>query len=695
MLRLYFLPLLVIAPLMCIASDELDPAAFRAQVMGNPLLEKSTGEQFCWNAAYSATEFLEGYEATKNPKWLEEAEKYYDYFVGKLKKDPDGCEGWIGETITSTPEIQADAIVGDAVLCRPLAGFAEIVLKDDSLKATFGKKANEYVDLCTRILWEKWNKRGCYYQAENGWGTYHEHGRAIDTKTGKWVERPDTILSEPLNKNVDVAIVLLRLWRITGKPEYRERVEHIAVCGKALFRYFTDDDRLSWSYWTPHGPYDMDGRAPKHWVGVHPHRSGYQYGEVHDFVEMYNSGIVFEQVDFERMIRANHYMAKGDGKHPWRSSDGTSEAGQLWTSLVRWDEQIRKQYEESLTKNDMATKIHLAYFKNVTCQHLNWDRLYVKDPATVKVITPPLQPGKCISLAVPIPDLIETANETRARLVTQIREAGKLTVELLDASGKQVLGTLATIDVGKDDQFESPRWDGTNPKTGKKEDGEYRIRWTLNGESRTEPVWVKPGTKHDTAGLKAIAAGETMKVDFESSFDARWHVEGATLSSEQAHSGKQSLKLIEGQSAVFTFGGEDDLPVKVSMWVFDNGKKLGKKAATGGAFGIRNGDGDKFCARTCWRAYLGGDNEYAWFNTGEGGWYSPHQTHVDRKDGWTEWIFDFSNPSAPKVTAGEKAMGPVEPKLTPKGAAAVYFMGGDKDTGALYVDDISVEYPKK
>ena len=97
--------------------------------MKNGKLETENGESFCWHAAYSAGDFLEAYEAYHNPAWLDEASKYYDYFIAKLGKDPDGYEGWIGPTITNTPEIQEDAIVGDAVLCRPLARFAEIVLR--------------------------------------------------------------------------------------------------------------------------------------------------------------------------------------------------------------------------------------------------------------------------------------------------------------------------------------------------------------------------------------------------------------------------------------------------------------------------------------------------------------------------------------------------------------------------------------
>jgi len=678
-----------------IAADGPDPAAYRADVLKNGHLANDQGEDFCWHAAYAADDFLTGYKAFGNTKWLEEAATYYDFFLSKLKQDPDGYEGWIGPTITNTPEIQEDALVGDAVLCRHLVAFAEIVLKDEALKKRFGEKARKYVDLSTRIMWEKWNKRGCYYQDAAGYGSYRTHGRSIDIKTGKWVERPNTIMSQPFNKSADAALVLLRLWRITGKPEYRERVERVFSRIKMLLQHYPDEDRVVWHYWTPHGPYDIEGQAPKHWVGVHSSRAGYQAAEVHMFEELYDSGLVFDKPDLERVIRTNHWMAKG-GKNGWRAADGSSDAGGLWAGLVRFDESIRKQYEEGLAKkSNPATQIQLAYFKNVTSKHLNWDRLYVKDPAQVRIAQVTLQPGKHLTLALPIPDVVETAGNVRAKLVTQTRAAGTLKIELLDALGKEVLGTLASVETAKDSEYNAPRWDGTNPKTGKKDEGEYRIRWTLNGESRTETVWVKQGVKKASAGPAPLAAGESLCVDFESAPDAHWHLEGAAPSEEQAHGGKKSLKLIEGQMALLRFGGEDDLPVKVSLWVFDNGKKLGKATATGAAWGVRDADGNKFCLRTCWRSYLGGDSQYAWFNTGENQWYSPHPSQLSRKDGWTEWVFDFRDPAAPKITAGGQALGNTVPKYIPKGATTVYLLGGDSSTGPVYVDDLAVEYPKK
>jgi len=676
------------------ATEGPDPAAYHAQVMQNGNLANSSGEDFCWHASYSANDFLEAYEAFGDVRWLEEAEKYYDWYLTKLKKDPDGFEGWIGPTITNTPEIQEDALVGDAILCRHIVGWAEIVLKNPELKRRFGDKAQKYVDLATRIVWEKWNKRGCYYQDAAGYGSYRTHGRSIDTKSGQWVERANTILSQPLNKSFDTGIVLLRLWRITGKPEYKERVERIFSHGKMLFRLFPSD-RVVWSYWVPNAAYDIEGKAPKHWVGVHPSRPGYQVGEVEMIAEVYDSGLVFEQADLERMIRTNHWMAEGGGKGGWRSADGSSEAGALWDGLVRWDEAIRKKYEEGLKGTDNTTQIRRAYFKNVTEKHLDWNRLYVKDAAQVKVAKTPLQPGQFIALARPLPDVIETLNADKTKLATETLAAGTLKIELLDASGKEALGTLATLEVPKDAEYNAPRWDGTNPKTGKKDEAEYRIRWTLNGESRVEAVWVKPGTKHEKSGPEALKAGDKLAVDCEGDFGARWHLEGAAASAEQFHGGAKSLKVIAGQTAVLFFGEDEDLPVKVSFWVYDSGKKLGKTTATGAAWGLQTAAGDKFALRTCWRTYLDGDSAYAWFNTGENQWFNPHPSKIARKEGWTQWVFDCGDPKAVKITAGGAPVGNLDAKYTPKGAVALFLMGGDPNAGPLYVDDIQIEFTKK
>lgn len=207
---------------------------------------------------------------------------------------------------------------------------------------------------------------------------------------------------------------------------------------------------------------------------------------------------------------------------------------------------------------------------------------------------------------------------------------------------------------------------------------------------RTEAKPPLPLENSDTKGSQTITA------DFEGALDPRWRLTGAAASDEQAHTGKKSLKLAEGQTAVLTFGVNEDLPAKIRMWIYDNGKQLSDgTVATGPGWGVKAVNGDIFCLRTCWRSFLGGNTGYAWFNTGENRWFSPHWAHVTRKEGWSEWVFDFSDPKSPKAASGGANVASVAAKNTPKGAVAVYLLGGDSGTGPLYVDDIDVEYPKK
>lgn len=675
---------------------EPDPQAVLKGIMANPRLRnEGTGEGFCWHAASGANVFLDAYEAFGNPEWLAAAEQYYDWYLSKAQKDPDGRLGWIGDPIGQRgSKLQTDAVVGDAILCEPLVRFAEIVLKHEpqKLASRFGAKARKYVEIATEICWTKWNARGCYYEDKAGWGSYHTYGKLIDPKTNQWVDTPSRVISNNLNKHYSVSRVLLRLWRITGKKEYRERCLKVFGRAKRMWRYYPDEDRVVWNFWMPHGPYDLEGRAPKSWVAVHPNRAGYQSGEVADWVEVYDSGLVFSREDLERIIRTNHWMiATGS----WRNADGTSKAGTLWSALARFDKQIADRALEGVRgKTDPRSRIRLAYLQNVVLADNDdpWRRRLVPRGAEVEVVDVPLQPGRNIAMSVVIPNAVDIVNDDRVQLACQTRAAGTLQIELLDAESGKVLGSLASIEVPESSTYNAPMWDGTNPATGKQATGKFMVRWSLAGESRVEPVWVIRGERRSgQSGPRELARGQSVSEDFEGRLDSRWQLEGSEPSTEQAHGGRKSLKVT--RTARLVFGRHDDLPVRVTMWVYDTGKSFGKKSGNGPGWGIVTAMGDTFAVRQCWRPYLAGDREYAWFNTGENQWFSPHRTRVPRGKGWVEWVFDFSDPSKVTVTGDGKPVAGLGGDYTPKGGAAVFLSNGSMN-GPLYVDDIKVEYPR-
>jgi hypothetical protein len=679
------------------AADETmpDAGAYRARMMANRQLDgrHGYGEVFCWHAAYAAESFLDAWEAYRDPKWLAEAAVYYDWYLTKLRKDPDGYEGWIGNFVRTGGKgapLQTDSVVGDAILCKPLVRWAEIVLADPQLKAQFGIKAKRYITLATRICWEKCNRRGQYYECAAGWGSYRQPDRLIDAKTWKWVAKPGHRISENLNKHYQIGVVLLRLWRLTGNEAYKTRVLKVFGRAKAMWRYVRDEDRVVWNFWMPHGPYDIEGRAPRSWVGVHPSRAGYQAGEAANWVEVYDSGLVFDRAGLERIIRTNIWMSKAG----WRSADGSSKAGRLWPALARFDATLRRLYEKQLaTRRGPAGMIAQAHFRTVTMKRLGWKRLHAADAKKVETVTPPLQDGRRLTMALVIPNTVETVNNAKVRFVTQARRKGEtLTIELLDEAGTQILGTLHTQKLTAASEYLAPRWDGTNPKTGRKDLGRYSIRWRLGNETRVEPVWVVKGERREHTGPPALKPGETVRADFEGKPGARWRIDGAVPSDEQAHGGVRSLKLARGNVAQLVLA-EDDLPVRVEMWVYDAGMRLGRSTKNGGGWGVRTADGDKFCIRQCWRRYLKGDADVAWFNTGENQWFTPHPAGVGRKTGWSKWVFDFTNPKAATITCNGRAVKRLTAKYTPKGVASVYLLGGP--AGAIYVDDLTVTYPAK
>ena len=684
--------LMLLATTLCAAEDAPlpTPQAYYKGVMADGGLKREPGEIFCWVSSCYSHEFLHAYEVTgkKDAAWLEQAQVFYDWCLQKgVSDDPDGYPGTIGADESGDNTIVTDSLVGDAITARPLLEWAELVQADPALQARFGARAKEYIALATRMCWDKWNKRNCYYQDAHGYGSYHMYAFLIDkADRKKWLPRPSRVMSDNLNKHYEIGLVFLSLYKLTGKTEYRDRVIAIYSRAKAMFRLYPDEDRLVWNFWMPHGPYDLDGTAPKSWVGLNPR--GYQAFETMAFLEVYDAGLVFDRRDIERMVRTNHWMIE----HGMKLADGSTNTGVPFFAFAPFDELIRAAVEKERQKDPIA----LAYLKQVQLKRNGYERKDVKDPATVKVSAVPVQPGRKLSLAHPIPDCLEIANNDRISLLAKVLEAGTLNIELLGANGTTVLGNLATLVVDpKNGSFVAPRWDGTNPKTGKKEPGEYLLRYTLNGEVRTWPVTVKMGTARTDASKPApLAAGGALNYDFEHALDARWSLEGnAAVAEGKAKSGAKALRIGPQSQAALTFGGPDDLPVRVTFSAFDSGVKHGNKGASGQALCVRTAIGDLFAIRQMWRSYLHGDTDVCWVNTGENQWFDTHQAGLGRAPGWNSWSFEF-NAGKVVVERDGKRLELAPARFVPTGAVALVFLGsdvaGDPD---LWIDDLTVSYP--
>lgn len=476
------------------AQTEPDPQAFLNAKLANPLLTSSSGEQFAWYANWEAETFVDAYLAYGNVAWLEAAAAYFDHVIDLgVSLDPDGYPGVIGALIgedLSDPTVTElyDAIVGDAIIGVHITRFAEVVMNRPELHAQFLTKAQDYIDLATEMVWEKWNRRGTYYQDTRAYGSYHTHPYAIDrADPSQWIAKPERLISENLNKHTKAGLVILRLYRLTGNPEYRDRVRQIFGRTKAMFRLFPDQNRVVWNFWMPHGPYDYSGNLLSSWVAVHPDRAFYQTAESAEYLEVYDSGLVFDQTDMQRIANTNLWMMDNG----FVSADGTSSAGELWTGIVRLDPLLRDAYEaQLLAGSGTVNTVRRAFLYNVTDTIMGFTRLYVSDPGEIVVDPVLVQPGVELSMAMVVPDRLDRFTGEPVAISMTAQRAGTAQIDLLDGTGG-FLAHLKTINTGAHSWLFT--WDGTDPVLGELPHGDYQIRWTLHGETRTWPMVILDG----------------------------------------------------------------------------------------------------------------------------------------------------------------------------------------------------------
>ena len=485
----------------------MTPEQHYRQVMKNPHLKvdgKVTGEGFCWHAAYSADSFVTAYQAWRDTAWLEQGVVYFDWLLGLMETAPDGYKGWIGP-YGYDKSVWCDVHVGDAILFNPMLRLAEIVLADGALRETYGEAANRYVAAARKHLLEKWDARGTWredgpYGAYVAWDQYMEPG-----DIGQWKPFPaikNSTLSLPFNKQFDMGIAALRIYRITGEAPYREKVERIFRTMKARIQSF--DDHYVWNYWEPLGAWDIDPEtdAMRHWVNVHPYRN-YQAGEIHNIVEAYHSGIVFDRRDIEMMLNTNlKVMWNGDRDNPkWRNSNERGEwappppppkgwegrAGTLWSGFIDFSQTVRDLYAPRLRPG----RISHGYYHNVTAKEApGFDRKHVR--GDISVFDVPFSECDCLIMAAALPSEIQRG--TPAILICKSPASGGLEIALYTTDGvlKKVLYT--GDETGGPSGHEGVtlyRWDGVDPDGAETYSGGYRIRWTRNGQYREFPVTIQ------------------------------------------------------------------------------------------------------------------------------------------------------------------------------------------------------------
>lgn len=317
--------------------------------------DKEMGEELGWLVSPFLNGYYYGYLATRDPKWVERFVDWADACVRRGVKEPDGFIGWPkGDGGGGDSKAyQADSLLGEAMMLRPVVLMADEILRTPILKGKWGANAQGYLELAEQVF-KKWDSRDCWREVKAG-GVWVVPAFGIDGQTGEWsagyANRKTTGFTNPDNKQNHIARWLVALYDVTRNPIYRERAEKWFQVMKLRMKARENGRYYVWNYWEPAGPWDYkaDG-SPSHWVGVHPN-GGYYQIDVEGIVCAFEHGWVFTREDIDRLIATNRdfmwnqklenaQFQRIDGGQPdprWKNTPGV-----LWTALVPHDEMLRK-----------------------------------------------------------------------------------------------------------------------------------------------------------------------------------------------------------------------------------------------------------------------------------------------------------------------------------------------------------------
>lgn len=132
----------------------------------NRYCDKETGEELGWHVSPFLNGFYYGFLATRDPKWIERLIDWTDSCLKRTVNEPDGFPGWPkgdgggGES----KEYNADSLLGEAMLLRPVVLAAAEIRKTPALQDRWGAKAENYVKLAEEIF-QKWDSRDCWHDS--------------------------------------------------------------------------------------------------------------------------------------------------------------------------------------------------------------------------------------------------------------------------------------------------------------------------------------------------------------------------------------------------------------------------------------------------------------------------------------------------------------------------------------------------
>jgi len=295
--------------------DQLDLHIHQGQGYGNFTNDDGT---LAWAQSYLLEAYLDMYLGTKDQKYLDKficqataVMTTTDQARGLTDYRGRSRVGWSATKYTKNRERLVN-IVHTGMIVYPLVQFSHLVKMDAGLRSQ-AALAGQFLALAEAAVGEfapQWRD-----DPHTGEGTYVWEGD----------EPLQTDLGAPLPFNGPLALgrVLIVLYEVTGKRDYREKATGLA-------RHFQHHLGL-----TPAGAY-VWGYRPG--LQKYPQIEDLSHGAIDvDFaVQAYRQGIVFTRTDMERFIRTLRGVRQGQGYAVYVDGRGTDASGRYRGAAGRW-----------------------------------------------------------------------------------------------------------------------------------------------------------------------------------------------------------------------------------------------------------------------------------------------------------------------------------------------------------------------
>jgi hypothetical protein len=286
-------------------------------------------EGFTWEINPVAAMPLTAYEMTGDVKYLDMFVQVFDAMRSAMTTGPGGYLDWYGKPLPlfqdpAHPDLKVPVMITGYSTSAMIAHFVELVRADPALKAKFGGKAAQYLDLAEHQLIRKWETGGNFVDLGHTGAIFRTETGLVDVKSS---------LTQPHNKHSIIINAYLQLYRVTGNDDYMKKA--ILIGTRYKHSLHLNNGHYEWNYWDPAGAWDVKPGSSnewKEWIGPE-HTGGYYNSTLSQAVRLYEFGVVFDKTDMERFVKTqvgecwngsmdNPQWARVDGTRPEQYTNG-------------------------------------------------------------------------------------------------------------------------------------------------------------------------------------------------------------------------------------------------------------------------------------------------------------------------------------------------------------------------------------